>query len=128
MTAKALGEVRATVWAEVRAVAEKIRPQLLPPEALVALGALRRRMVRAVPEEKDTLFTAEIAGSLAVQVHDASVADGDRVVWPEQLEASRALLLSHEDISGGRAFGRSRCQKALTPVRQPRKPDGRRQG
>jgi len=76
-------------------VAEKIRAQLLLPEALLARPALRHRVTPAVPEKQYAFLAAQIAGSLAVEMHHATGADADGIIWPDRLKTSRALRISH---------------------------------
>jgi hypothetical protein len=72
-------------------VTEKVQPKLLLPEALIARRALRHRVAPAVPEEQYPFLAAQVARSLAVEMHDATAADADSIVLPDYLEASRAL-------------------------------------
>jgi hypothetical protein len=50
------------------------------PEALGARGTLRDSVTPAVPEEQYAFFTAQIAGSLAVEMHHTIAAKLNGIV------------------------------------------------
>src|SRR5262249_36283982 len=96
MAANTLGQVGTTARAEVRAIVQKARGKFLPPnQALDARGALRHRVAPAVPEQQYTFLAGQMAGSLAVEMHNATAADADGIVGRDHLEALRALRLGH---------------------------------
>jgi hypothetical protein len=98
MRPNALGQVRATAGAEMLAVAEKVRAELMLPEAFSARGARRHRVAKAVPEENRTLLMAEVAGSPAVEVRQMIAVNLNGIVWGHPKLAPRALV-SHSVCS-----------------------------
>jgi hypothetical protein len=63
-----------------------------PNQALGARGALRHGVTPTVPEEQQTLLTAQLTGSL-VEMHDPTAANADSVVGRHHLQTARALRL-----------------------------------
>ena len=95
------------------------------PEALSARGTLRDGVTPAVPEEQYTFFTAQIAGSLAVEMHHTVAPKLNGIVGRNHLRASWALRFSHllcqrERHSTSRPLVNSRSDQY--DGRQPRQP------
>jgi len=80
MAPQAFRQVRAATRTEICAVREQIGTKLMLPEALITGGTFRNGVAPAVPEEQDTLFTAEIAGSLAIEMNNRMAAKPDAIV------------------------------------------------
>src|SRR5262249_22795140 len=103
-------------------MAEKIRTQLMLPEALITCGTFGDGVTPAVPEEQDTFFSAQLPGSLAVEVDHTTAANLNGIVGPDQLQASRTSRLSHKrqyTVAG--QIQLARYHKPLTPrLHQPR--------
>src|SRR5262245_48109671 len=115
MAANTLGQIGTTARAEVRAIVQKARGQFLPPnQALGARGALRHRVAPAVPEQQYTFLAGQMAGSLAVEMHNATADDADGIVGRDHLEALRALRLGHGP-SPRSGVGNSQMPQGPTP-------------
>src|SRR5262245_54368186 len=94
MVANALGQVGTASSANVRAIVQKPRGQLMSlNQALGARRALRHGVAPAVPEEQQTFLAAQMVGSLAVEMYDPTAADVDGIVGRDPLRAARALRL-----------------------------------
>src|SRR5262245_50698931 len=92
MVANTLGQVGPASSANVRALVQEARGQLMPlNQALGARRALRHGVAPAVPEEQQTFLAAQIPGSLAVEMYDPTAADVDGIVGRDHLRAARPL-------------------------------------
>src|SRR5881628_229582 len=91
MLSRVFRQVRSAAGAEMRAKAEKVRGELLLPEALRAGGAFGDRVAEAVLEEERALLLGQVSRSSAVDVAYVNAVERDGVV-------ERILLLSPRTI------------------------------
>src|SRR5262252_1875759 len=91
MGANDLGEIRSAIRACERTAPEGIRAEFLLPEAPVARGALRDRMVPAIDIQEDVLFRAQAPRSSAIGVRDARPVRPDGIARHDALLAQRTL-------------------------------------
>jgi len=121
MAANTFGQIGATARTQVHAVTEKVRTELVPPEALAARDTLGHRMTPAVAEEEGTFLGAQITRSSAVDVSHHIAAKLNRVFRGYHLQASRALRLRHFcTLMGGRPLVNDALDQLMYDQRRTR--------
>jgi len=76
-------------------VSKQIAAELKLPEAQIACGTFRDRVVPAVSEKQDTVFMAQIVRPLAIEMEDQGAVKGKRIPRRNLLRAPRALSPGH---------------------------------
>src|SRR5215831_19551963 len=129
MRSHAFREVHPTTDAEVRAISEQVRAELLLPKALLAIGAGGHGVAEAVFEQERPLFMTEIPRLSAVEMDNVVAVERNRVVLGYRPAAARANRLGHPFRQEDRTIAHHRASSTAGRTRQAaRRRAGERRG